>query len=105
MWKVDTFAEFGVGQNFFGVGSNPVVFKKLLLVMVGGSPPASERRSPRLLDPFTGNGAAVVAFDKRSGKVVYKTGGELASYASLKLAEIDGRWWCFAFARGGLPCV
>jgi len=59
-------------------------------------------RSPRLFDRIPGDGTAVVAFDKRSGKVAYKTGDELASYASLKLAEIDGRWWCFAFARGGL---
>jgi len=38
LWKVDTAAEFGVIQNFFGVGSTPVVEDDLLLVMVGGSP-------------------------------------------------------------------
>ena len=27
---------------------------------------------------------------------------ELASYASPTLAEVDGRGWCFIFARGGL---
>jgi len=102
LWKVDTCAEFGVAPNFFGVGSNPVVFKDLLLVMVGGTPPESELQSPWLSDRLAGNGTAVVAFDKRSGKVAYRTGDELASYASLKLAEINGRWWCFAFARGGL---
>ena len=54
VWKVDTCAEFGVVQNFFGVGSNPVVFKELLLVMVGGSPLKFELQSPRLLDRIPG---------------------------------------------------
>jgi outer membrane protein assembly factor BamB len=48
------------------------------------------------------NGTAIVAFDKLTGQVKYKFGDELASYASLKLATIDGRRWCFAFCRGGL---
>jgi outer membrane protein assembly factor BamB len=34
--------------------------------------------------------------------VVYRITDELASYAALKLATIQGRRWCFAFARGGL---
>jgi outer membrane protein assembly factor BamB len=43
-----------------------------------------------------------VAFDKFTGQVKYKLSDELASYASLKLADIDGRPWCFALGRGGL---
>ena len=39
VWEVDTVADFGVVQNFFGVGSTPVVEQEKLLVMVGGSPP------------------------------------------------------------------
>jgi hypothetical protein len=34
--------------------------------------------------------------------VKYKITDELASYASLKLATIGERRWCFAFCRGGL---
>src|SRR5262249_34535762 len=41
VWKVDTRADFGVVQNFFGVGSTPVVEGDLLLVQVGGSPGGS----------------------------------------------------------------
>jgi len=37
VWKVDTAKRFGVVQNFFGVGSTPVVEGELLLVMIGGS--------------------------------------------------------------------
>jgi outer membrane protein assembly factor BamB len=99
LWKVETRSEFGVVQNFFGVGSTPVVEGDLLLVQVGGSPPGSGRF------PFQGqkgNGTGVVAFDKLTGKVRYQATNELASYAVPVLATINGRRWCFVFARGGL---
>lgn len=99
LWKVDTRADFGVVQNFFGVGSTPVVEGDLLIVQVGGSPKDS---NPREFDKLKGNGSGVVAFDKRSGKVVYRITDELASYAGPALATINGRRWCFVFARGGL---
>ncbi|MCE9526875.1 MAG: PQQ-like beta-propeller repeat protein [Planctomycetales bacterium] len=102
IWKVDTFKDFGVVQNFFGVGSTPVIEGDLLLVMVGGSPPESQRVAPGQLDRVDGNGSGVVAFDKRTGKVRYKITDELASYASMKTATIAGRRWGFAFCRGGL---
>jgi outer membrane protein assembly factor BamB len=102
LWKVDTAKQFGVVQNFFGVGSNPVVDGDRLIVMVGGSPPEARVNSPFLLDRVVGNGSGIVAFDVQSGKVKYKLTDELASYSSLKLATIDGRRWGFAFCRGGL---
>jgi outer membrane protein assembly factor BamB len=102
VWKIDTQAEFGVVQNFFGVGSTPVVEGELLLVQVGGSPPGSDRVE---FDELKGNGTGVVAFDKYTGKVRYKVSNELASYASPVLATIGGRRWCFVFARGGLVAL
>ena len=102
LWKVDTATEFGVVQNFFGVGSTPVVSGDLLIVQVGGSPPESRQEPPGRLDQVTSNGSGVVALDKRTGKVKYELGDELASYSSPVLATIDGRPWCFVFARGGL---
>jgi outer membrane protein assembly factor BamB len=99
VWKVDTKADFGVIQNFFGVGSTPVVEGDLLLVQVGGSPKGSE---DVFFGRLKGNGSGLVAFDKYTGKVKYKTTDELASYASPVLATIDKRRWCFLFARGGL---
>jgi outer membrane protein assembly factor BamB len=99
VWKVDTNLEFGVVQNFFGVGSTPVIEGDLLIVMVGGSP-ADEQDVP--VGRVTGNGTGIVAFDKYTGEVKYKITDELASYASLKLATIANRRWGFAFCRGGL---
>jgi hypothetical protein len=94
LWKVDTRADFGVIQNFFGVGSTPIVEGQLLLVQVGGSP--KDAVEPR------GNSSGVVAFDKFTGQVKYRITDELASYASPVLATIEGRRWCFVLARGGL---
>jgi outer membrane protein assembly factor BamB len=97
LWKVDTRAEFNVKQNFFGVGSAPVVEGDLLIVQVGGSV-----NNPDPDAPAKGNGSGVVAFDKITGKVKYQITDELASYASPVLATIEGRRWCFVLARGGL---
>jgi outer membrane protein assembly factor BamB len=102
LWRVDTQKQYGVVQNFFGVGSNPVLHGELLIVMIGGSPPESQGVPPGQLDEVRGNGTAIVAFDKRTGQVGYALSDELASYASLQQASIDGRDWCFAFAREGL---
>lgn len=102
IWKVDTAAEYGVIQNFFGVGSAPIVSGDLLLVMVGGSPPESKRVPPGQLDRVKPNGSGIVAFDKRTGEQRYALGDELASYAALQTAKINGRDWAFAFCRGGL---
>lgn len=98
-WKVDTTQEYGVVQNFFGVGSTPVIEGDLLITMVGGSPEGAQDVGISRAEPA---GSAVVAFNKFTGKVVYKLGNDLASYATPKLATIDGRRWCFAFCREGL---
>ncbi len=98
-WKLDTTEQFGVVQNFFGVGSAPLIEGDLLIAQIGGSPPNSpETYSGRV----QGNGSGIVAFDKRTGKVEYKLTDELASYASPVARTIGDRRWCFVFARGGL---
>lgn len=102
VWKVDTTAQFGVVQNFFGVGSTPVIEGDLLIAQVGGSPAESQNVPPGQLSFVQPNGSAVVAFDKYTGEVRYKLGDDLASYASPVLATIGARRWCFVFAREGL---
>jgi outer membrane protein assembly factor BamB len=99
LWRLDTRAKFSVVQNFFGVGSTPVVEGDLLLVQVGGSPPGGDDV------PFMelkGNGSGLVAFDKFTGEVRYRASDELAGYAGPVLRTIAGRRWCLLFARGGL---
>lgn len=99
VWKVDTRKEYHVHQNFFGVGSVPLVVDDLLIVAVGGSPDGNR---PLDLRDAKGNGCGVVAFDKKTGKEKYKTSDELASYSSPVLATLHGKKTVLLFARGGL---
>ena len=99
VWKLDTFTEFHVQQNFFGVGSAPKIEGDLLLVHVGGNTPESDDAPFTNLEP---NGTALVALDKRTGEVRYQSGDDLASYASPVVTTIADRRWGFLFARGGL---
>ena len=86
--KVDTQAEFGVVQNFFGVASAPVIEKDLLIVQVGGSPKGSDEVSFARLK---GNGSGIVAFDKMTGEVKYRATDELSSYSSPVLATVGAQ--------------
>ena len=54
LWKRDTAREFGVVQNFFGVGSTPIVEGDLLIAEVGGSPADDQDVPPRQLGPRDG---------------------------------------------------
>lgn len=99
LWEIDTAERYGVVENFFGVGSTPIVEDDLLLVMIGGSP----ADQPHLdSNEVRGDGTGLVAFDKATGEERYRASDELASYSSLLTRTIDGRRWAFAFARGGL---
>ncbi len=102
IWRLDTAKEFGVIQNFFGVASTPVIYKNLLLVMVGGSPPESQNVPPGQIDRVKPNGSGVVAFDKFTGKVRYRIADELASYATIKLSTLNSRPVALAWLRGSL---
>jgi len=99
LWEVDTAQEYGVVQNFFGVGATPWVEGNLLLVPVGGSPPGSPSMNSGAVQ---GNGSGVVAFDRKTGAERYRISDELVGYASPVVATIGPRRWAFVFARGGL---
>jgi len=101
IWSHDTVKEFGVVQNFFGVGSTPVVEGDLLIALIGGSPEGSDPFDDNFLK-HKGNAYGIVAFEKTTGKIRYKIGEELASYSVPTLATINGRRWCFVFARNNL---
>ncbi|HBE68291.1 MAG TPA: hypothetical protein DDW52_09110, partial [Planctomycetaceae bacterium] len=101
-WQIDTNERYGVITNFFGVAANPIIHESLLIVMVGGSPEESQRYSTGTLDRVEPNGTAIVAFDKLTGKEVYRVGNDLASYSSPCIHQIHGRAVGFAFLRRGL---
>jgi outer membrane protein assembly factor BamB len=99
VWKIDTAKEFHIHQNFFGVGSVPLIFEDLLIVPVGGSPPGDR---PDDFREVKGNGTGIVAFDKKSGKEKYRLSDELGSYSSPILAKLKGETRGLYFGRGGL---
>ncbi len=105
LWAVDTFSRYGVVQNFFGVASSPLVLGDRVIVMVGGSPASDQNFPPMRLDRVSPNGSAIVAFDRRSGKELWKCGDDLASYSSPIPATIDGTSMVLAFARSGLLAI
>ncbi len=102
LWEKDTKQEYGVIQNFFGVGSTPCVFEDLLLVMVGGSPASQRNDPPTRLDQVKPGGNAIVAFNKQTGQEVYRTGNYLASYSAPIIANMHGQPWCVILVREGL---
>lgn len=85
LWQTDTHKEFGVKQNWFGAGATPLVEGSRLLLNVGGS-----------------DGAGIVAFDRDTGKVLWKSTDQGASYASAVMADIAGARRAVFFTREGL---
>ena len=101
IWHLNANKKYHVVQNFFGVSSTPAVMGDLLICMIGGSPPGS----PSIYESrgsVQGDGTGIVALNKYTGAVEYEITDELASCASIKIATINDRPWCFAFCRGGL---
>jgi len=105
VWRIDTMKDFHVVKNFFGVGSTPLVYGDWLIVNVGGSPPGGPANVHVAGGRVQSGGACIVAFDKATGKVRWKTGEDLASYASPVVTRIGGRDLVFMFARGGLLAI
>lgn len=64
-WSRKTHQEFHPPESYFGAGSTPIVEGKLVLVNVGGR-----------------DGAGIVAFDLETGKTVWQSTSDAASYSS-----------------------
>lgn len=96
LWKRNLNAEFKIKPNFFGVGTNPLVEKNLLIVNVGAK-----------------GGPGVVAFDKMTGKMVWGCDDQWGpSYGAPIPANVHGQRRIFVFsggesrpATGGLLCL
>lgn len=70
-WTNDTLKEFNAKNLVFGVSTSPIVVGRTVITMVGGK------------------GAGIVAFDITTGKVVWKSTDDPASYSS-PIAYGDG---------------
>jgi outer membrane protein assembly factor BamB len=84
VWKHDFRREYKVPQDFFGTASSPLIEGSLVVVNVGAP-----------------GGPCVVAFDKTSGREVWRAGRQWGpSYASPVPATVHGRRRVFVFAGG-----
>ncbi|MBI4606061.1 MAG: PQQ-like beta-propeller repeat protein [Planctomycetes bacterium] len=90
LWGRDLEREHELQRNFFGAGAAPIVDRSLLVVSLGG------RR--------TGTGL-VLALEKSTGEIAWKAPTDGGSYATPRVAEIDGARHLFVFHRGGMSCL
>lgn len=99
LWKYDTREKHRFHQNFFGVGSTPIVEDDLLIVAVGGSP-----KGPRPADFLDAkpNGSGIIALDRKTGDEKYVALDDLASYSSPMVATIHDKRVGLYLARAGL---
>jgi outer membrane protein assembly factor BamB len=88
LWQVNTKNEFHARKGFFGAACSPLVEGGAVLLNIGGP-----------------EGAGVVAFDKATGRVLWKNADDEAGYSSPAAATIHQRRYAFFFTRAGLVAV
>ncbi len=84
VWQRDLAKDYQPRESFFGVGSSPLVEGTLLISQVGDAK------------------AGIVAWEKDTGKEVWRATDQEASYASPIAATLDGKRRVLVFAREGL---
>jgi outer membrane protein assembly factor BamB len=88
IWSVDTKKEFQAPNGYFGMACSPLLEGRAVLMNIGGR-----------------DGAGIVAFDRESGKVLWKATDEEASYSSPVSATVAGKRYTFFFNRAGLVAL
>jgi outer membrane protein assembly factor BamB len=84
IWSEDTMTRFSVPKNFFGAAGSPLVENGRVLANVGGA------------------NAGIVAFDAKTGKVLWTMTSDGASYSSAIGATIGGRRSAIFLTRNGI---
>ncbi len=91
-WLVDTRREFKADKGFFGMVCSPLVEGDAVILNVGGT-------------AGKGNGAGVAAFDKSSGRLLWRATDHEAGYSSPVAATVRGRRHVFSLTRAGLVAL
>lgn len=82
LWAVDCRHEFGAPKGFFGLACSPLIEAHAVIVDVGA-----------------GKDATLIAFDKSSGRVLWKSADDEPSYSSPVAATIGGKRLILACTR------
>ncbi len=88
IWSVNTKTALEAPKGFFGMACSPLVEGNAVLLNVGGA-----------------NGAGIVAFDKTTGKLLWKATDNEASYSSPVAATLHNRRYAFFFTRSNLVAL
>jgi outer membrane protein assembly factor BamB len=84
VWNVDVMKQFGVPKGFFGAAGSPLIEGGRVIANVGGK------------------NAGIVAFDAKTGKVLWTATSHAASYSSGVAATILGQRYAVFLTREGL---
>ncbi|HEX5217111.1 MAG TPA: PQQ-binding-like beta-propeller repeat protein [Vicinamibacterales bacterium] len=84
VWSQDTRRRFEVPKNFFGAGGSPLVDDGRVIANIGGV------------------SAGIVAFEAKTGKMLWTATSDEASYSSGSIATIGGRRVAVFLTRNGL---
>jgi outer membrane protein assembly factor BamB len=85
IWSVNTKRDFQAAKGFFGAACSPLIEGDAVLMIIGGK-----------------DGAGIVAFNKETGKVLWKGTGDAASYSSPTVATFGGRRTALFLTRSEL---
>jgi outer membrane protein assembly factor BamB len=77
LWGLDARKEFRAPKGFFGIACSPLVEGDAVILNIGG------------------DGAGIVAFDKLTGKILWKATNDQSSYSSPVAATIHDRRYLF----------
>jgi outer membrane protein assembly factor BamB len=88
VWMHDLRAEYGGKIPEWGISTTPLIEGELLIVDVGGK-----------------SGHSVMAFDKRSGKVAWKSESDIPGYSAPIAVTINGVRQVFVFTGSGLVAL
>jgi outer membrane protein assembly factor BamB len=87
LWSEDTKKRFGTQKGFFGTAGSPLVEDGRVIANVGG------------------RGAGIVAFEAKTGKVLWTATDDEASYSSPVAATIGGKRLAIFLTRAGLVAL
>jgi outer membrane protein assembly factor BamB len=87
VWAVDTKKDFGSPKGYFGRACSPLVEGNAVVLNIGAE------------------NAGIVAFDKATGKVLWKANSDEAGYSSPTAATIHGKRYLLVLTRAGLDAI
>jgi outer membrane protein assembly factor BamB len=86
-WSINLLTEFGGKAVTYGLSASPYIDGDLVYVLPGGK------------------GAGVAAFDKKTGKLVWKTGDDKSAYATPMSVTVAGQKQVIFYTATGLLAV